>query len=103
MKPVYIMLCISLNTACCEGFFIHSAVKTKIQSRTSIEMLDALLRIKCMFPPEHADPEPGTAAAEGRVSPMGAAAAGNLERGSGIARALHAKAADHAVPTENEG
>jgi hypothetical protein len=51
MKLVYIMLCIPLNAACCErGYSIHSAIKTKIRSRTSIGILDALIRIKCVFP-----------------------------------------------------
>jgi hypothetical protein len=61
MKLVYIMTCIPLNTACCErGFSIHTAVKTKIRSRMGVELLDALLRIKCGFPVELADPKHGT-------------------------------------------
>jgi hypothetical protein len=57
MKMVYIMLCIPLNTACCErGFSIHTAVKTKVRSRTSIEILDGLLRIKCVYPAELVKP-----------------------------------------------
>jgi hypothetical protein len=76
MKMVYIMLCIPLNTACCErGFLIHTAVKTKVRSRTSIEILDGLLRIKCVYPAELVKPADGSPAEESRKAFLGAVTA----------------------------
>jgi hypothetical protein len=95
MKMVYIMLCILLNTACCKhGFSIHTAVKTKVRSRTSIEILDGLLRIKCVYPAELVKPAGGSPAEESRKAFLGAITAAYQQRAPRLTVKLHAGAAE---------
>jgi hypothetical protein len=102
MKLVYIMLCIPLNTACCErGFSIHSAIKTKIRSRTSIAILDTLIRIKCVFPTEMADPASGTPAEARRNLFMSAVTDGYQQRCESIGARLYVVTAGLQAPVED--
>jgi hypothetical protein len=101
MKMVYIMLCIPLNTACCErGFSIHTAVKTKVRSRTSIEILDGLLRIKCVYPPELVKPAGGSPAEESRKAFLGAVTAAYQQRAPRLTVKLHAEAEALQAPSD---
>jgi hypothetical protein len=99
---VYIMLCIPLNTACCEwGFSIHTAVKTKIRSRTSINMLDSLLRIKCVDPSGLVDPVDGSATERERKAFMAGVTTLYQQREPSQAKQLHAAAAGLQVSEED--
>jgi hypothetical protein len=47
----------------------------KVRSRTSIEILDGLLRIKCVYPAELVKPAGGSPAEESRKAFLGAVTA----------------------------
>jgi hypothetical protein len=70
----------------------HTAVKTKVRSRTSIEILNGLLRIKCVYPAELVKAAGGSPAEESRKAFLGAVTAAYQQRAPRLTVKLHAGA-----------
>jgi hypothetical protein len=65
---------------------------SKVRSRTSIEILDGLLRIKCVYPAELVKPAGGSPTEESRKAFLGAVTAAYQQRAPRLTVKLHAGA-----------